>query len=77
MRAQMIIGWETRTLFDNHVELQSSMSRSQVVDYHGNQSIVNEKLLSLSLVVGPHWNNFISRDQRTQHNTSLIRDTDT
>ena len=25
--------WETRTSFDNHVELQSSMSRSQVVDH--------------------------------------------
>jgi len=55
--------WETRTLFDNHVELQSSMSRSQVVDNHGNQSIVKEKLLFVSLEVSSQWNNFISRDQ--------------
>jgi hypothetical protein len=54
--------WETRTLCDNHVELQSSMSRSRVVDHHGNQSIVKQNLLSVSLEVGPQWNNCISRD---------------
>lgn len=57
--------WETRTSFDKHVELQSSMSRSQVVDH--TKVSFNGKLLSVSLEVGSQWNNFISHDQMAGH----------